>query len=419
MFDNFLDLFELDNEPMDEFQNPVFVDGDFSGDSFQNPVFVDGDVSGDGFLNPVFVDGDVSGNDFFNPVLVDDGVPADDFLNPMLLPDAHVPAPNNNLPETNGVLESEITTRDLFGDDRPEMVRYDEVLDRDGDGRADAWVQEQQIDFNADGIPEIVWSRVELDEDGDGEADARDIFFGYNLDMDGELDRFQVGHDYDHDGIVDEIEELIEAEPEVEPEDPEFVVVPGGVPTYIPFDPDNSDPDCVVGDPEEAIDSWHWQETNSSCAVAAQEFVLEILTGREFDESDLRDLAEEQGWYDPNGGTAVEDVGNILEHMGLHVERSEGNSIEDLERCLDKGGEVIVGVDSDELWNGSSDDRFGPGMDADHAIQVIGIDRTDPDQPMVIINDSGTNNGGGAMVPMDLFIEAWEDSGCFMVEAYA
>ena len=37
----------------------------------------------------------------------------------------------------------------------------------------------------------------------------------------------------------------------------------------------------------------------------------------------------------------------------------------------------------------------------------------------IILNDPGTSNGGGAMVPLEAFVDAWEDSGCFMVAAYA
>ena len=115
----------------------------------------------------------------------------------------------------------------------------------------------------------------------------------------------------------------------------------------------------------------------------------------------------------------MDDVGNILEHMGRDVERSQGNSIDDIAQCLQDGGQVIVAVDSSELWEGVNDDNFGPGMQADHAVQVIGIDYTDPDEPMVILNDPGASNGGGAQVPLDEFMDAWEDSGCYMVEAYA
>ena len=190
----------------------------------------------------------------------------------------------------------------------------------------------------------------------------------------------------------------------------------GGAPTYDSYDPSRANPAAVVGDPEEALETWHRQETNSSCAVASQEFVLDQLLDRDFTEAELRELAAEQGWYD-EGGTPLNCVGNILSYMGLDVDKSTGNSAQDLENSLAEGNKVIVCVDSDELWYGESDDLYGPGMDPDHAIQVVGIDRTVPDQPMVILNDSGCTNGGCAMVPMDMFLEAWEDSDCLMVEA--
>ncbi len=191
---------------------------------------------------------------------------------------------------------------------------------------------------------------------------------------------------------------------------------PYAVPAYIAFDPDSAD--NIIGNPEEVMDNWHMQETSSSCAVAAQEFALEQLTGQEFDEAELRELASENGWYDINGGTSLEDVGNILEYYGLDVERGFDKTIDDIEHCLERGGQVIVGVDSDEIWFGKDNDFFFPGNDADHAIQVIGIDRSDTDNPMVILNDSGVSNGAGAKVPLDLFLCAWEDSGNFLVEAY-
>ncbi len=193
----------------------------------------------------------------------------------------------------------------------------------------------------------------------------------------------------------------------------------GPADVYEPFDGNTGD-DGLIGDPDAAIDSWHTQESQDTCAVVSQEFVLEMLTGEEFSEDDLRDLAEENGWYSPGGGTSMYDVGNILEHYGLNVERSEGNDISDIEQCLEDGGQVIVGVDSSELWTGESDDLFFPGINGDgHALQVVGVDRSDDDNPMVIVNDSGVANGGCAEVSLDIFMEAWEDSGYYMVEAYA
>lgn len=240
-----------------------------------------------------------------------------------------------------------------------------------------------------------------------------------DLDGDGIVDWMQTGEDFNNDHIFEQIQEFSGLEGMSLWDGDNSGYLEGCAPTYETFDPDAADMEYIIGNPEDAMESWHWQETGTSCAVASQEFVLERLTGHEFHESDLRVLAEEQGWYSPEGGTPMDDVGNLLEHMGLTVERSQGNSIRDLEECLQNGGEVIVGVDSSEIWEGQDDDFFGPGIDADHAVQVIGLDYSDPGNPLVILNDPGTANGGGAMIPLEIFMGAWEDSGCFMVEAYA
>lgn len=324
--------------------------------------------------------------------------------------------PNNDLDDelTAG---AEPVGLDLDGDGQLDAVVLQNLLDTDGDGTPDTLVTEQHIDLDGDGIADTVRVDVGVDLNLDGIEDAHSILLTRDTDGDGEFDFVQSAEDFDGDGILDAVESSdLSASNDF---DTDGTAVNADAPAYVNFDPAAADPDCVVGDPVSAMDDWHWQETDCSCAVASQEFVLEELTGLEFEESVLRDLAEEHGWFDPNGGTTMADVGNLLEYMGLRVERSTGNSIEDLEECLANGGEVIVGVDSSEIWTGLDDDFFFPGMDADHAVQVIGIDHTDPSQPMVILNDPGCTNGCGAMLPMETFLKAWEDSGCFMVEAYA
>lgn len=308
---------------------------------------------------------------------------------------------------------------DFDGDGIPDAQIFQQFQDVDGDGIPDLVVTEQRIDTDGDGLFDTLRTDMALDVDNDGFADVHSVVIGRDTDGDGVVDWMQTLEDFNNDGIFENVQEFSGLEGLNLWEDDNGGFLDGCAPAYETFDPDRADMDRVIGNPEDAMDSWHWQETGSSCAVASQEFVLEQLTGREFDESDLRELAEEQGWYSPEGGTPMDDVGNILEHMGLTVERSQGNSIRDLEECLQNGGEVIVAVDSSEIWEGRDDDFFGPGMDADHAVQVIGIDHSDPGNPMVILNDPGAANGGGAMISLDVFMGAWEDSGCFMVEAYA
>ncbi len=290
---------------------------------------------------------------------------------------------------------------------------FEDFLDLIGleDGGDDDLEMYQPQHANQDPIemyhPVSAGTPVDLDEDGI---------------MDGLL--FQAREDYNEDGIFEALGEFMNTDEDgiVEPVDqysPIYYEDSGAAPAYETFDPSRADLDSIVGDPAGNMENWHWQETGTSCAVASQEFVLEQLTGQEFSEGELRQLAEENGWYDPEGGTTMDDVGNILAHMGLHVEQNMGSTMSDIEQCLASGGQVIVGVDSGELWSGENEEMFGPGMDADHAIQVTGIDYSNPAEPMVIINDPGASNGGGAMIPIDEFVDAWEDSGCFMVEAYA
>lgn len=186
-------------------------------------------------------------------------------------------------------------------------------------------------------------------------------------------------------------------------------------PNYMNFNLEEADLEHVIGNVEEDMNNWHVQE-GPTCAVCAQEFVLEALTGQEYDMDQLRELAEENGWY--TNGTPMYDVGNLLKYHGLEVHKYTNGTIESIENCLEQGGKVIVGVDSDEIWEGVNEEMYMPGTDADHAVQVVGFDYSDPNNPMVILNDSGPTNGCGAMVSMENFKGAWEDSGCFMVTAY-
>jgi len=152
--------------------------------------------------------------------------------------------------------------------------------------------------------------------------------------------------------------------------------------------------------------------------------MLESLTGQDFDEEELRQEAIDNGWYTPGAGTPLGQMGAILEAHGIPVEREYGGTVDSIESTLEHGGKVMVAIDADETWNAgkddANDDLLGdvggiPGQDANHAVEVIGVDRSDPDHPMVILNDPGHPDGRGMMVPLDEFQDAWEDSGNYMV----
>ncbi len=325
-------------------------------------------------------------------------------------------------------------------------------IDADGDGIIDTMVT--GTDSDMDGDIDIIQTFTDtdgdqvadsyseahlIDSDGNGEIDSIDFYTDENMDniMDvhGTLDdKGNISIDTDMDDVMD-IHGTIDSNGNVNILDPSIDIIDDVDdsslqdtstqwfgPDVQNFDPSNYDSDDIIGDPSGCMEHFHVQDGQSSCAVVSQEFVLEQLTGREFDEHDLCDLAAEKGWFDPDpdGGTLPCNVGNILSEYGLNVTEPRcGGTIEDIESCLSSGGQVVIGVDSSELYFGNDDGPFNIGMQSDHAVQVIGIDKSDPSNPMVILNDSGISDGAGAMVPLDDFMDAWEDSGCFMVEAYA
>lgn len=181
------------------------------------------------------------------------------------------------------------------------------------------------------------------------------------------------------------------------------------------FDPADAGSEGIIGHPEDVLDLWECQGDTMRCAVYAQKFVIEEYTGTEVDIEELVDIAEQNGWFVEGWGTSTEDMDNLLEHYNIPHETSEGNTIEDLAESLNEGHKVIVSVDADEYWFGEND-MYSPSDYTNHAIEVIGIDNSDPNNPMVIVNDSGVPDGAGLQIPMDTFMDAWEDGNNYMIE---
>ena len=169
-------------------------------------------------------------------------------------------------------------------------------------------------------------------------------------------------------------------------------------------------------DVEEAVEEWHVQENDYSCAVCSQQFIINEFMDLNLTEEQLCKIAEAQGWLNPELGTSPRDVGNLLELFGIDTHTSYEGNMNDIKNTLDQGGRVIVAVDSAVLRT----EGYGnyPVYGMDHAIEVIGIDDSNPNDIRVIINDSGIENGGGLTVSYLEFMEAWQPSGGFMVSAF-
>ena len=159
------------------------------------------------------------------------------------------------------------------------------------------------------------------------------------------------------------------------------------------------------------------QQYDDTCAIKSQQLILESY-GIDVSEQDLRNEAIKYGWYAPGLGTPMEDVGNLLENHGMEVHRYVNASVSDISNELSKGHQVIVGVDSGELWNAGIGETFEDlifGEQADHALIVSGI-VVDPftAEQNILLTDPGT--GDVCMeYSVGQFEEAWDDSGDYMV----
>lgn len=282
---------------------------------------------------------------------------------------------------------------------------YEEVVkvyDADGDGQTDTAVTYRDLD--GDGNEDIILKEEISDQDGDGLPDTYGIQVSSNgnygfetaplCSMD--METGKTGLDHIEAGSAGTV-----------------------FGTYADelgkFNPAQADMNRVCGDPESAMEEWEYQGDTGRCALYAQKFVIEEFTGADIDMEELARLAEGNGWFSENSGTPLLNMDKVLDYYGLDSDMSFHNDITDIQECLKSGGKIIVAVDADEIWYGENDDLFTPGDGANHAVEVIGIDRTNPEEPMVILNDSGNPNGCGEMVPLETFLDAWEDSNCQMI----
>lgn len=159
------------------------------------------------------------------------------------------------------------------------------------------------------------------------------------------------------------------------------------------------------------------QQYPDTCAIKSQQIILQSHD-IDVSEDELVRESIEKGWYTPGAGTSPSEVGNLLEEHGVNVSRYEHASIDDIASELAKGHQIIVGVDSGELWTPGtyeSLEDFIMGNGADHALIVSGID-VNPltGEREVTLTDPGTGEVAH-IYTADEFEDAWDDSDNFMV----
>jgi len=175
-----------------------------------------------------------------------------------------------------------------------------------------------------------------------------------------------------------------------------------------------------IGNPLNDSENWNLQTSPNSCAVMAQINIYESLTGYQLPEEIVCRIAEDIGWYDEQTGTPVIYTGNILQALGIPVEKSFDCSLGDIAGALSNGDKVMVCLDASEIWNPYRELTTGLPLeqnDSGHAVWVTGLDIESNGSVKVILNDSGLGEGKMMAVDGADFLNAWEDSGCFMAVA--
>lgn len=158
-----------------------------------------------------------------------------------------------------------------------------------------------------------------------------------------------------------------------------------------------------------------YQYYPDTCAFQSQALILREY-GFDVKQEDLMQIAKEQGWYVEGYGTPEDKVGKLLEYHGLDTSITEGNNIFNLANELAQGHRLLVTVDSGELWSpglGETLEDLLVGEQADHALLVVGVDTSNPNDVKVIVTDPGNGNTQYAYSEKE-FMDAWKDSNCFM-----
>ncbi len=262
-------------------------------------------------------------------------------------------------------------------------------LDVDDDGQIDTILS----DVNGDGVIDLALQ----DTDGDGQLDTQiDPETGHAI-----SDPFHTGDDsqvVDHNGHVIDHNG--------------HVIVDDGTGSTDDNTPGSADDDPNVhGDPMAEIPYHQAQVGSNDCLPTSVAMVLSEITGAEVPQGDVVDLANELQLLGPTG-MSIEGGVALLDHYGVDAQVETG-SIDELRTMLDNGDQIIIGLDSDDLY-GAGDQPFADDMVAGHAVVITGID---DEAGVVYINDPGFPDGAGVAISIDEFEDAWTDANHEMIVA--
>ena len=151
------------------------------------------------------------------------------------------------------------------------------------------------------------------------------------------------------------------------------------------------------------LEAWKHQENIMSCAAACSSMEIQVKLGKQISEKELCKSGEEGGWYDPILGTYSQEIGKFVDYEGLNSKHySKELTLSDLNELNKNGVGLMVCVDNVIL---ERPDLKKP-CTMNHVVEIIGFDNSNPEHPLVIINDPGTMYGRGAAYEFEHFERA-------------
>jgi|GEM_PF-6375070 len=140
------------------------------------------------------------------------------------------------------------------------------------------------------------------------------------------------------------------------------------------------------------------------CDVQCESYVLQHL-GVDSSMEELFKVAKDNRWI-RRAGTPLFCMGNLLEYMGLEVNRKYDATPEDIKTALDNGYGIIAAVDCDKLYPERPDEEDA----TNHAIVLTAIDTVIGN---ITIYDPENTVETDIKIP--LFMAAWKESRCYLV----
>lgn len=154
------------------------------------------------------------------------------------------------------------------------------------------------------------------------------------------------------------------------------------------------------------------------CALRCEAVILRGV-GMDVDEAELLGEAVAAGWFLPGTGTPMRHLGRLLEARGLRVERYLHAHVGVLRQALGAGYQLLAAVDAGELAARGVLARWLERMEdlvqriPDHCVLVRGVAEEAGKTMIHLVDPAGT--GQSRVVPLEDFLEAWDDSDFFLL----